>query len=140
MLLIQVDGVWLHYLCSLLLAHYFCILFTLVSQKRYPFSCMNCEERKCFGSRDLVWIYVCCNRFWSTTLLGHNVRGMFKCSHCWQEKTIISICDLCRIKYYVRHLSDNLLQVLDNLPHDLIYSKDQVSPWMEVWVEKRHEK
>lgn len=33
----------------------------------------------------------------------------------------------------------NLLQVLDNLPHDLIYSKDQVSPWMEVWVENRRD-
>ncbi|XP_042064982.1 uncharacterized protein LOC121808513 [Salvia splendens] len=32
-----------------------------------------------------------------------------------------------------------MLEVLDNLPHDLIYSKDQVSPWMEVWVEKRHD-
>lgn len=28
-------------------------------------------------------------------------------------------------------------QVLDNLPHDLIYSENQVSPWMEVWVEKQ---
>nr|ACN27329.1 unknown [Zea mays] len=27
-------------------------------------------------------------------------------------------------------------QVLDNLPHDLVYSPDQVSPWMEVWIEK----
>lgn len=25
-------------------------------------------------------------------------------------------------------------QVLDNLPHDLIYSENQVSPWKEVWV------
>ncbi|EXC16939.1 hypothetical protein L484_021594 [Morus notabilis] len=32
-----------------------------------------------------------------------------------------------------------MLEVLDNLPHDLIYSKDQVSPWMEVWVEKQVE-
>uniref|UniRef100_A0ACD5WI74 Uncharacterized protein n=2 Tax=Avena sativa TaxID=4498 RepID=A0ACD5WI74_AVESA len=29
-----------------------------------------------------------------------------------------------------------MLEVLDNLPHDLVYSKDQVSPWMEVWIEK----
>ncbi|EYU32661.1 hypothetical protein ABFS82_14G034700 [Erythranthe guttata] len=29
-----------------------------------------------------------------------------------------------------------MLEVLDNLPHDLIYSKDQVSSWMEVWVQK----
>ncbi|XP_066310496.1 uncharacterized protein [Miscanthus floridulus] len=29
-----------------------------------------------------------------------------------------------------------LLEVLDNLPHDLVYSPDQVSPWMEVWIEK----
>ncbi|KAK8980569.1 hypothetical protein V6N11_063169 [Hibiscus sabdariffa] len=29
-----------------------------------------------------------------------------------------------------------MLEVLDNLPHDLIYSENQVSPWMEVWVEK----
>lgn len=28
--------------------------------------------------------------------------------------------------------------VLDNLPHDLIYSENQASPWMEVWVEKQH--
>ena len=27
-------------------------------------------------------------------------------------------------------------QVLDNLPHDLVYSPDQVSPWIEVWIEK----
>ncbi|KAL0368601.1 UNVERIFIED_CONTAM: hypothetical protein Scaly_1079000 [Sesamum calycinum] len=32
-----------------------------------------------------------------------------------------------------------MLEVLDNLPHDLIYSKDQVSRWMEVWVEKKHD-
>ncbi|XWS35124.1 hypothetical protein CRYUN_Cryun21dG0099400 [Craigia yunnanensis] len=31
----------------------------------------------------------------------------------------------------------NLQLVLDNLPHDLIYSENQVSPWMEVWVEKQ---
>ncbi|XP_021291676.1 protein arginine methyltransferase NDUFAF7 homolog, mitochondrial isoform X2 [Herrania umbratica] len=30
-----------------------------------------------------------------------------------------------------------MLEVLDNLPHDLIYSENQVSPWMEVWVEKQ---
>ncbi|XP_073525520.1 LOW QUALITY PROTEIN: uncharacterized protein [Phyllobates terribilis] len=29
-----------------------------------------------------------------------------------------------------------MLEVLDNLPHDLIFSEDQVSPWKEVWVEK----
>ncbi|XP_015887492.3 protein arginine methyltransferase NDUFAF7 homolog, mitochondrial isoform X2 [Ziziphus jujuba] len=33
-----------------------------------------------------------------------------------------------------------MLEVLDNLPHDLIYSKDQNSPWMEVWVEKQHDR
>uniref|UniRef100_A0A803LZB5 Protein arginine methyltransferase NDUFAF7 n=1 Tax=Chenopodium quinoa TaxID=63459 RepID=A0A803LZB5_CHEQI len=27
--------------------------------------------------------------------------------------------------------------VLDNLPHDLIYAKNQASPWEEVWVEKQ---
>ncbi|KAH9649900.1 protein arginine methyltransferase NDUFAF7 [Citrus sinensis] len=32
------------------------------------------------------------------------------------------------------------LQVFDNLPHDLIYSENQVSPWMEVWVEKQHDR
>ncbi|KAG8372744.1 hypothetical protein BUALT_Bualt12G0098600 [Buddleja alternifolia] len=32
-----------------------------------------------------------------------------------------------------------MLEVLDNLPHDLIYSKNQVSSWTEVWVEKRHD-
>lgn len=32
------------------------------------------------------------------------------------------------------------LQVLDNLPHDLVYSENQVSPWKEVWVEKQHDK
>eukprot|EP00261_Vitis_vinifera_P019707 XP_010650266.1 PREDICTED: protein arginine methyltransferase NDUFAF7 homolog, mitochondrial isoform X1 [Vitis vinifera] len=31
-----------------------------------------------------------------------------------------------------------MLEVLDNLPHDLIYSENQASPWMEVWVEKQH--
>ncbi|KAK9160021.1 hypothetical protein Syun_006362 [Stephania yunnanensis] len=29
-----------------------------------------------------------------------------------------------------------MLEVLDNLPHDLIYSANQVSPWLEVWLEK----
>ncbi|KAG0484870.1 hypothetical protein HPP92_008949 [Vanilla planifolia] len=43
-----------------------------------------------------------------------------------------------------RHADPNpcwviLLEVLDNLPHDLIYCRDQVSPWMEVWVEKVQE-
>jgi hypothetical protein len=32
------------------------------------------------------------------------------------------------------------LQVLDNLPHDLVYSENQVFPWKEVWVEKQHDK
>ncbi|KAJ8774253.1 hypothetical protein K2173_009684 [Erythroxylum novogranatense] len=32
-----------------------------------------------------------------------------------------------------------MLEVLDNLPHDLAYSDNQVSPWKEVWVEKQHE-
>ncbi|XP_058102598.1 uncharacterized protein LOC131246457 isoform X2 [Magnolia sinica] len=31
------------------------------------------------------------------------------------------------------------LKVLDNFPHDLIYSENQVSPWMEVWLQKRHD-
>lgn len=30
-----------------------------------------------------------------------------------------------------------MLEVLDNLPHDLIYSENQSSPWMEVQLEKR---
>uniref|UniRef100_A0A803MNR7 Protein arginine methyltransferase NDUFAF7 n=1 Tax=Chenopodium quinoa TaxID=63459 RepID=A0A803MNR7_CHEQI len=30
-----------------------------------------------------------------------------------------------------------MLEVLDNLPHDLIYAKNQGSPWEEVWVEKQ---
>uniref|UniRef100_A0A2P2LFL5 Protein arginine methyltransferase NDUFAF7 n=1 Tax=Rhizophora mucronata TaxID=61149 RepID=A0A2P2LFL5_RHIMU len=30
-----------------------------------------------------------------------------------------------------------MLEVLDNLPHDLIYSESQVSPWKEVWIEKQ---
>ncbi|CAI9117763.1 OLC1v1019245C1 [Oldenlandia corymbosa var. corymbosa] len=33
-----------------------------------------------------------------------------------------------------------MLEVLDNLPHDLIYSSNQFSPWMEVWVEKHRER
>ncbi|XP_031267502.1 protein arginine methyltransferase NDUFAF7 homolog, mitochondrial [Pistacia vera] len=33
-----------------------------------------------------------------------------------------------------------MLEVLDNLPHDLIYSENQVSPWLEVWVEKQHDR
>ncbi|OWM67625.1 hypothetical protein CDL15_Pgr024710 [Punica granatum] len=33
-----------------------------------------------------------------------------------------------------------MLEVLDNLPHDLVYAESQVSPWMEVWVEKQHNK
>ncbi|KAL6526655.1 hypothetical protein OROGR_015745 [Orobanche gracilis] len=32
-----------------------------------------------------------------------------------------------------------MLEVLDNLPHDLIISPNQIASWMEVWVEKRHE-
>ncbi|KAJ0972429.1 hypothetical protein J5N97_020388 [Dioscorea zingiberensis] len=31
-----------------------------------------------------------------------------------------------------------MLEVLDNLPHDLIFSPNQVSPWMEVWLEQNH--
>ncbi|KAH9649898.1 protein arginine methyltransferase NDUFAF7 [Citrus sinensis] len=34
----------------------------------------------------------------------------------------------------------NQHEVFDNLPHDLIYSENQVSPWMEVWVEKQHDR
>ncbi|KNA21222.1 hypothetical protein SOVF_045310 [Spinacia oleracea] len=30
-----------------------------------------------------------------------------------------------------------MLEVLDNLPHDLIYAENQASPWEEVWVEKQ---
>uniref|UniRef100_A0A7C8YXW1 Protein arginine methyltransferase NDUFAF7 n=1 Tax=Opuntia streptacantha TaxID=393608 RepID=A0A7C8YXW1_OPUST len=33
-----------------------------------------------------------------------------------------------------------MLEVLDNLPHDLIYAENQASPWKEVWVDKRPEK
>lgn len=33
-----------------------------------------------------------------------------------------------------------MLEVLDNLPHDLVYSENQVFPWKEVWVEKQHDK
>ncbi|KAJ4722985.1 Protein arginine methyltransferase NDUFAF7 [Melia azedarach] len=33
-----------------------------------------------------------------------------------------------------------MLEVLDNLPHDLAYSENQVYPWMEVWVEKQHDR
>ncbi|XP_038720887.1 uncharacterized protein LOC120013219 [Tripterygium wilfordii] len=33
-----------------------------------------------------------------------------------------------------------MLEVLDNLPHDLVYSENQVSPWMEVWVEKQNDR
>ncbi|ONK72500.1 uncharacterized protein A4U43_C04F20070 [Asparagus officinalis] len=29
-----------------------------------------------------------------------------------------------------------MLEVLDNLPHDIVYSLNQGSPWMEVWLEK----
>lgn len=32
-----------------------------------------------------------------------------------------------------------MLEVLDNLPHDLIYSENQVSSWLEVWLEKEHD-
>ncbi|PIA36023.1 hypothetical protein AQUCO_03400132v1 [Aquilegia coerulea] len=32
-----------------------------------------------------------------------------------------------------------MLEVLDNLPHDIIYSGNQVSPWLEVWLEKQHD-
>lgn len=33
-----------------------------------------------------------------------------------------------------------MLEVLDNLPHDLIYSENQMSQWMEVWVEKQNDR
>ncbi|KAI4370458.1 hypothetical protein MLD38_018811 [Melastoma candidum] len=33
-----------------------------------------------------------------------------------------------------------MLEVLDNLPHDLVYAENQVSPWMEVWVEKQQDR
>ncbi|XP_019094998.1 PREDICTED: uncharacterized protein LOC104762742 [Camelina sativa] len=32
-----------------------------------------------------------------------------------------------------------MLEVLDNLPHDLVYSKSQISPWMEVLIENKPE-
>ncbi|KAF2548813.1 hypothetical protein F2Q70_00019399 [Brassica cretica] len=32
-----------------------------------------------------------------------------------------------------------MLEVLDNLPHDLVYSQSQLSPWMEVLVENKPE-
>ncbi|XP_047336738.1 protein arginine methyltransferase NDUFAF7 homolog, mitochondrial isoform X2 [Impatiens glandulifera] len=32
-----------------------------------------------------------------------------------------------------------MLEVLDNLPHDLVCSENQVSPWMEVCVERKHD-
>ncbi|CAK8531448.1 unnamed protein product [Lathyrus sativus] len=32
-----------------------------------------------------------------------------------------------------------MLEVLDNLPHDAVYSESQISPWMEVWVERQHD-
>lgn len=32
-----------------------------------------------------------------------------------------------------------MLEVLDNMPHDLVYSPNQVSPWMEVWLSKTPE-
>ncbi|CAA7054080.1 unnamed protein product [Microthlaspi erraticum] len=32
-----------------------------------------------------------------------------------------------------------MLEVLDNLPHDLVHSKSQISPWMEVLVENKPE-
>ncbi|ERN01817.1 hypothetical protein AMTR_s00089p00047210 [Amborella trichopoda] len=32
-----------------------------------------------------------------------------------------------------------MLEVLDNLPHDLIYAENQTSHWLEVWLEKQHE-
>ncbi|KAF5196487.1 arginine methyltransferase NDUFAF7, partial [Thalictrum thalictroides] len=32
-----------------------------------------------------------------------------------------------------------MLEVLDNLPHDTIYSENQVSPWLEVWLEKQYD-
>ncbi|KAI9083836.1 hypothetical protein K1719_034094 [Acacia pycnantha] len=33
-----------------------------------------------------------------------------------------------------------LMMVLDNLPHDLIYSENQVSSWKEVWVERQRDR
>ncbi|KAF8037704.1 hypothetical protein BT93_B0530 [Corymbia citriodora subsp. variegata] len=33
-----------------------------------------------------------------------------------------------------------MLEVLDNLPHDLIYAENQISPWMEVWIEKQNDR
>ncbi|GAU22889.1 hypothetical protein TSUD_377000 [Trifolium subterraneum] len=33
-----------------------------------------------------------------------------------------------------------MLEVLDNLPHDVVYSESQISPWMEVWVERQHDR
>ncbi|XP_057960161.1 uncharacterized protein LOC131152343 isoform X2 [Malania oleifera] len=32
-----------------------------------------------------------------------------------------------------------MLEVLDNLPHDLIYSENQISQWMEVWVKNQND-
>ncbi|KAI3915615.1 hypothetical protein MKX01_015440 [Papaver californicum] len=32
-----------------------------------------------------------------------------------------------------------MLEVLDNLPHDLVYSENQISPWQEVWLQKQQD-
>ncbi|KAI3994611.1 hypothetical protein MKX01_007903 [Papaver californicum] len=32
-----------------------------------------------------------------------------------------------------------MLEVLDNLPHDLVYSENQTSPWQEVWLQKQQD-
>lgn len=59
---------------------------------------------------------------------------------------ILPFSDVNIILYYnyycfdILYLFIHFLQVLDNLPHDLIYSENQISPWMEVWVGRQHDR
>ncbi|KAF6145941.1 hypothetical protein GIB67_007960 [Kingdonia uniflora] len=68
-----------------------------------------------------------------------------------EEKLLKAQADIIKTNKKQYELFDNLMyegmhgrlarryNVLDNLPHDLIYSENQVSAWMEVWLEKRQD-
>lgn len=61
--------------------------------------------------------------------------------HCHKALHLFYLCRICWSDFF--HKPNYIVyfsQVLDNLPHDLIYAENQVSPWMEVWVEKQHDR
>ncbi|URD77126.1 hypothetical protein MUK42_05734 [Musa troglodytarum] len=79
--------------------------------------------------------------FLSCLKLDNHVDYASKTTHGNQVQRIPHTECLAHLFYYVGNGDHEpcwviMLEVLDNLPHDLVYSPNQVSPWMEVWLEK----